>query len=98
MAKEEIGFKQGIPENPDKTWEKQINGQTFIFKKALERKGLFLYGCETRSADGSATTASKTGFYSERDLMPEEVEQLPQFAHFIQGYLPVGALRASIKG
>ena len=29
IAKEEIGFKHGIPENPDKTWEKQINGQTF---------------------------------------------------------------------
>jgi hypothetical protein len=97
MAKEEIGFKHGIPENRDKTWEKQISGQTFIFKKALQRKGLFLYGCEIRSADGSSTTASKTGFYSERDLKPEEVEHLPQFANFIQGYLPVRALRAASK-
>jgi hypothetical protein len=97
MAKEEIGFKHGIPENPDKTWEKQINGQTFTFKKALERKGLFLYGCQCRGADGPITTASKTGFYSEQDLTPEEVEQLPQFSDFIQRYLPVRALRASIK-
>ncbi len=97
MAKEVIGFKHGIPENPDETWEKEINGQTFTFKKILERKGLFLYGCQCRSADGPATTTSKTGFYSERDLKPEEVEQLPQFSVFIQSYLPVRALRASSK-
>src|SRR5260370_33853660 len=49
MAKEEIGFKHGIPENPDKNWEKQINGQTFTFNKTLERKGLFLYSLQRRT-------------------------------------------------
>jgi len=41
--KEEIGFKHGVPENPNKTWETQINGRTFSFKKILQRKGLFIY-------------------------------------------------------
>jgi len=44
MAKSEIGFNHGAPENPDKTWR---------------------------------------GFQSDRDLTPEEVEQLPQFADFV---------------
>jgi len=43
----DIGFKQGVPENPDKSWEKKINGKTFIFTKSREKgnsKG-FLYRC-----------------------------------------------------
>ena len=97
MAKEEIGFKQGIPENPDKTWNKQINGQTFTFKKTREKNGFFLYCCGCESEDDRFTSSSRTSFYSGRDLTPEEVEQAPQFSGFIQRYKPVAALRASVK-
>lgn len=86
MTKEEIGFKHGIPVNPNKTWEKEINGRTFSFKKTLQRKGLFIYNCQRREDYGSITTASSTGFYSERDLRPDEIERLPQFADFISAH------------
>lgn len=81
MLKEEIGFTHGMPENLDKTWDKQIKGRTFSFKKLLKRNGLFLYNCQCHNEHGS----SSTGFYSERDLTPTEVEALPQFAPFIDG-------------
>ena len=97
MAKEEIGFKHGVPENPDRTWEKRINGHTFTFKKTREKNGFFLYGCQCRSEDDRFTSSSATSFYSGQDLTPEEVEQASQFSAFIQGYQPVAALRASIK-
>jgi hypothetical protein len=86
MTKEEIGFKHGIPENPNKMWETQINGRTFSFKKILQRKGLFIYNCQCREEHGSISSASSTGFYSERDLMPDEIERLPQFADFISSH------------
>jgi len=38
MVKEEIGLSHGVPENPDKTWETQINGRNFIFTKSLQEK------------------------------------------------------------
>lgn len=75
MNKKEIGFQHGIPENQTKTWEKQTNGRMFQFKKAVERKGLFLYNCQCG--------ASSRGFHSGQDLTAEEVEVLPQFASFI---------------
>lgn len=74
---ETIGFK--APENPDKTWQKQINEKTFTFTKTREKGGVFAYGCGLVGKDSQ----SWTGFYSPRDLTPEEVEQLPQFDHFI---------------
>jgi hypothetical protein len=82
--KEEIGFIHGVPENPDKTWEKQISGRTFIFKKErVGKNGIFLYNCSQYSENDRFTSASSTGFHSDRNLMPEEVERLPQFAGFI---------------
>lgn len=84
--KEEIGFKQGIPENPEKTWESQINGRTFLFMKILQRKGLFIYNCQCHEDHGSISSASSTGFYSEQDLRPDEIELLPQFADFISSH------------
>ena len=86
MTMEEIGFKHGIPEDPDRTWEKEIAGRIFTFKKKQERTGLFLYNCQCRGEHGGILTASSTGFYSDRDLAPEEVEQLPQFATFISAH------------
>jgi hypothetical protein len=84
--KEEIGFKHGIPENPDKTWDKKINGRTFTFlKKRVGKSGIiFLYNCAHHSDDGRFVSASSTGFHSDRNLTPEEIEQLPQFADFIK--------------
>ena len=86
MKMEEIGFQHGIPESQTKTWPKQIHGRTFVFKKAEERKGLFLYNCRYDGEDQRFVTAASTGFYSERNLTPEEVEVLPQFASFISGF------------
>ena len=87
--KDEIGFKHGIPENPDKIWEKEISGRTFTFKK--ERVGktgiFFLYNCAQYSEGARFSSASSTGFHSDRNLAPEEIEQLPQFADFIAGCL-----------
>jgi len=84
MAKEEIGFKQGVPENPDRSWEKKTNGKTFIFTKSREKDNskVFLYRCICLSDKDSK---SMTGFHSERDLKPQEVEELPQFLNFIAG-------------
>jgi len=79
MDEQVIGF--GKPDNPDKTWEREINGLNFIFRKAREKEGLFLYRCGRRIESGS----SETSFYSDRDLTPDEVEQAQQFAAFITG-------------
>ena len=92
QMREEIGFKHGIPENPDKTWEKKINGRTFTFlKKRVGKSGIvFLYNCAHYSDDVRFVLTSSTGFHSDRNLTPEEVEQLPQFANFIAGCLREG--------
>ena len=83
MLKEEIGFIHGVPENPDKTWETNINGRMFTFlKKRVGKNGVFLYNC-AQYGNGSA---SSTGFHSERNLPPDEVERLPQFAGFIAAH------------
>jgi hypothetical protein len=86
MTKEEIGFKHGIPENPERTWEKQIKGRTFQFSKRREGKSFFGYNCKIRSDGGRFMASSQTGFVSYRDLKPEEVEALPQFATFIESH------------
>jgi hypothetical protein len=84
MLKEEIGFIHGVPENPDKTWKKEINGKTFTFvKKRVGKNGIFLYNCARYSEVGRFVSASSTGFHSDRNLTPDEVERLPQFANFI---------------
>jgi hypothetical protein len=84
MGNPAIGF--GKPENPDKTWEREINGLNFIFSKAREKEGVFLYKCSRRIENEPAAEAgSETSFYSDRDLRPEDVEQLPHFAAFLAG-------------
>jgi|GEM_PF-2673497 len=79
MTKKEIGFKNGVPENRTMIWEKHINGRTFVFKKAVEKEGVFLYNCRCPGQNGE----SSTGFHSSRDLTLEEVEASPQFASFL---------------
>jgi hypothetical protein len=81
MARE-MGFTHGASQNRDLIWGKRINGMTFTFKKARE-KSLFLYNCRCESRWEGFRSEGSTGFYSERDLTPEEVERLPQFATFI---------------
>ena len=76
MKSYELGFHHGAPENPDRTWEKQINGRTHIFTKTREREGLFLYGCQGQSG-------GLRRFHSGWDLSPDEVERLPQFKDFL---------------
>lgn len=81
--KEEIGFIHGVPENPEKTWEKSINGRRFTFLKKRVGQVFFLYNCKCSSERTGITLASSTGFHSDRNLTPEEVEHLPQFTDFI---------------
>ena len=83
MTKREIGFIHGTAENPDRTWKREINGTVYTFKKARE-KSFFLYSCQCESEDARFIRRAATGFHSDRDLTPAEVEQLPQFDHFIQ--------------
>ena len=82
--KEEIDFIHAVPENPEKTWEKSINGRHFTFLKKRVSKTFFLYNCKCSSERTGITLASSTGFHSDRDLTPEEVEHLPEFAAFIE--------------
>ena len=87
MLKEEIGFIHGVPENPDKTWERQINGRTFAFKKErVGKNGIFLYNCRCSSESETIISTSSTGFHSDRNLAPDDVEGLPQFADFIASH------------
>ena len=88
MAKSQIGFINGVPENPDRFWERVVNGMTFTFKKKLVRKGLFLYnvGCynvECEYRGKRMISSGSTGLHLERDLSPDEVERLPQLARFV---------------
>jgi hypothetical protein len=82
--KEEIGFIHGMPE-PAKKWEKEINGKSFTFaKERVGKKGIFFsYNCRHDSESSRFISASSTGFVTDRNLKPEEVERLPQFAAFI---------------
>jgi len=91
QMKEEIGFIHGMPE-PLKKWTKQINGKVFTFvKERVGKSGIFfLYNCAQYSQGIRFTSASSTGFHSDRNLTPEEIERLPQFADFIAGCLREG--------
>jgi hypothetical protein len=83
MKSRQIGFGHA-PENPNRTWEREINGRRFIFTKTREKIGVFLYGCK-RPNKGDPETGLETAFFSDSDLTPDEVEQAGQFAAFIAG-------------
>ncbi len=84
--KEEIGFIHGMPE-PAKKWKKEINGKVFTFlKERVGKNSIFLYNCTQHSESARFISTSSTGFHSDRNLTPEEVERLPQFADFIAGF------------
>jgi hypothetical protein len=50
------------------------------------KNGIFLYNCRCSSESATIISASSTGFHSDRNLIPGEVEQLPQFADFIASH------------
>ena len=79
MPKEGIGFMHGMPENPDRTWERSIHGTMFVFSKTRDKNG-FLYKCACGTANRSWLGSS--------DLSPEDIEKAPQFSAFISSYKP----------
>jgi hypothetical protein len=81
MEKAEIGFGPGIPPNQDKTWKSIIEGTTYVFTKKRHNERVFLYKCEVSLPSGAEGPYSS--FYSERDLEPDEIEQLRQFGNLI---------------
>jgi hypothetical protein len=71
---EEIGFKHGVAENRDKTWEQQVNGTTFLFSKKWEPEHKkFYYGCHTKAGNGN-------DFYASSDL---DIEDLVKDERFV---------------
>jgi hypothetical protein len=74
----------GFQPPPKKGWavNRTIGGVEYMFKKERE-KSVFLYSCSHRLLDGAKTIEGCTGFYSERDLTPDEAVRLRQFDHFI---------------
>ena len=79
----EIGFAHGAPQDINLSWEKEINGTTYIFTKS-KVKSFFAYNCKRLFEDDRFVCASLTGFISPQDFTPQEVEKLPQFADFIE--------------
>jgi hypothetical protein len=65
--------------NADLVWEAWINDRLFTFRKARREGGAFLYTCVTKS--GGKT--SVTSFFSEKDMIPEELEAHPRFITFL---------------
>jgi hypothetical protein len=41
-----IDFGYGAAQYPGETWEREINGWTFVFTKARDKEGVFLYNCQ----------------------------------------------------
>ena len=81
MAKEEIGFGHGVPENPKTQWEKKLGNATVVYRKTCVESGFFIYDCEW--SRGSKTTA--TCWQTSSDMPPDEVEQIPRFVDFLAG-------------
>jgi hypothetical protein len=81
MAHAGIGFSNGIPQNLDKTWKSTIGDATYIFTKKRHNETIFLYSCERSIPSGEK--GPYTGFYSDRDLQPDEIEKLRQFDNVI---------------
>ena len=74
-----IGFSPGVPENTDETWQSDIGGQTFTFRKTFAKHG-FIYECRC----GSGNNISWKSVYLRRNIRSAKVEQLKQFAQFIK--------------
>lgn len=86
MMKEEIGFIHGVPENRDETWERQVNGATFVFSKTWEPKHKkFYYECHTKAGNGN-------GFYASSDLDIEELVNEKRFSNIVHMHASKGAV------
>jgi hypothetical protein len=78
----EIGFGKA-PEKTE-TWDKKVDGVTFLFSKTREKEGVFSYNCTCKRNSPSGLVC---GFQTDRDLDREEIESRPQFLDFIASQL-----------
>jgi hypothetical protein len=86
MMKEEIGFIHGVPENRDKTWEREVNSATFVFSKTWEPKHKkFYYECHTKGGNGN-------GFYASSDLDIEELVNEKRFSNIVHMHASGGTV------
>jgi hypothetical protein len=75
MMKEEIGFIHGVPENHDRSWERQVGAQLLVFTRKWDSKcEMFEYGCHTRSGNGNS-------FQSSLELDIEQMVNNDRFAN-----------------
>ena len=82
MAKAELGFSHGSPENPETRWEKKLDdGSTVIYIQTRRKDGFFGYDCEWHRGYES----KKVSESSPVELAPEEIEQLPRFLDLLAG-------------
>jgi hypothetical protein len=83
MAKTEIGFGYGSPQNPEKKWEKKLGNTTVIYTKTCvgDDFSFFIYNCECRRG-GTTTGAS---WQTSSDMTLDEVEGIPRFVDLIAG-------------
>jgi hypothetical protein len=73
MPGTQIGFSKPPQEE---TWKKTVGEVIGTFTKgARTPNGWYLYNCECRKGDLSAST----GMHSEQELTREQVEQVPKF-------------------
>jgi hypothetical protein len=77
------GFSDGILKRVKELWPHEHNGKMFTFGKNRENPKHFVYYCRRDTDTGRFTTASSTGFETDRDLTREEVEQRHQFIDFM---------------
>jgi len=85
-ATNDMGFSQSAPDKPQ-TWEKEVGGVTFVFAKTREG-AVFVYNCKCESEHARNTSASSTGFRTDRDLGKVEIEGRPPYLEFIAAHLP----------
>ena len=63
MAKGEIGFSHGAPENPETKWEKTLGNATVIYTKTHVGDGFFIYNCEWRRENEAMERACSNFVY-----------------------------------
>jgi hypothetical protein len=75
MAKAEIGFSHGAPENRDWAQATEIDGTTYTFTKTSTsmKEGKFLYRCKREPL------GPESSFSSNLDYGVEELKQMRQF-------------------
>jgi hypothetical protein len=69
----------------DRTWKKQINGATVVFKEQLQKSGVRIYECRRSIEEGHIREDGTASDHSEQKLTADEVEKLPKIADFLAG-------------